>query len=233
MKSKDKKNSHSKRKKKIREISSYKFQFNPKVKHKTKIESKNKNKKVKYNYSNSKISAKSFNQKPTSNLIGDYNSLSKNNNFSSVSYSNIAFSDMEHIKKNENNILDESSKFNNEDNSLIQTNMTYSLTSNNNKMSINELNYTYKGKKDSNKSSKNYKKDIRDNAYAKRAAYSMMNENKKASNHSMYNLSNKAIKNNFETSLKRFDDKSNNDINYKTFNESNLDKDLKVKKNLE
>ena len=239
MKSKDKKNSHSKRKKKIREIISYKFQFNTKAKHKINIESKNKNKakeknkKVKYINSHSKISAKSFNQKPTSSLISDYKSLSKNNNFSAVSYSNIAFSDMEHIKKNENNILDESSKFNNEDNTLFQTNMTYSLTSNNNKMNINELNYTYKGKKDDIKSSKNYKKDISDNAYAKRASYSMMNENKKSSNHSKYNLSKKAIKSTFETSLKRFDNKSNNDINYKKFKESNLDKDLKNKKNLE
>ena len=240
MKSKDKNNnSHNKRKKKIREISSYKFQLNTKVKHKTNIDSRNKNKakeknkKYKYVYSNSKISAKSFNQKPKSSLIKEYNTLSKNNNFNAVSYSNIAFSDMEHIKKNENNILDESSKFNNDDNTLIQTNMTYSLSSNNNKMNINELNYTYKGKKDSIKSSKNCKKDIHDNTYAKRAAFSIMNENKKTSNHSMYNLSNKTIKNKIENSLKRFDDKSNNNINNKNFNESKLDKGLKSKKNLE
>ena len=242
MKSKDKSNnSHSKRKKKSREINSYKFQFNTRVKYKTNIDSKNKNKnktkeknkKFKYIYSNSKISAKSFNQNPTSSLIRDYNALSKNNNFNAASYSNILFSDIEHIKKNENNILDESSKFNNDDNTLIQTNMTYSLSSNNNKMNINELNCTYKEKKDGIKSSKNFKKDIRDNAFAKRASYSMMNKNKKASNHSMHNLSNKAIKNKFETSLKRFDNKSNKEIKYKNFNESNLYKDLKSKKKLE
>ena len=61
----------------------------------------------------------------------------------------------------------------------------------------------------------------------------MMNKNKNASNHSMHNLSNKAIKNKFETSLKRFDNKSNKEIKYKNFNESNLYKDLKSKKKLE
>ena len=242
MKSKDKSNnSHSKRRKKSREITSYKFQFNTRAKNKTitdsksknKNKAKEKNKSFKYAYSNSKISDKSFNQKPTSSLIRDYNSLSKNKNLNAVSYSNIAFSDIEHIKKNENNILDESSKLTNDDNTLIQTNMTYSLSSNNNKMNINELNCTYKGKKNSIKSCKNFKKDIRDNAHAKRAAYSMMNKNRKGSNHSMYNLSNKAIKNNFETSLKRFDNKSNNDINRKNFNKSNLYKDLENKKKLE
>ena len=231
MKSKDKSNnSHSKGKKKIREINSYKFHFNTRVKHKTNIDSKNKNKNKskdknknsKYIYSNSNISAKSFNQKPTSSLIRDYNALSKNNNYNAVSYSNIAFSDMEHIKKNENNILDESSKFNNEDNTLIQTNMTYSLSSNNNKMNINELNYTYKEKKDGIKSKKNSKKDIHDKAYGKRASHSMMNTKLKASNHSMYNLSNKNKKNNFETSL------IDNDINSKNFN-----KNLNNKKKLE
>jgi len=227
MKSKDKSNnSHSKGKKKIREINSYKFHFNTRVKHKTNIDSKNKNKNKskdknknsKYIYSNSNISAKSFNQKPTSSLIRDYNALSKNNNYNAVSYSNIAFSDMEHIKKNENNILDESSKFNNEDNTLIQTNMTYSLSSNNNKMNINELNYTYKEKKDGIKSKKNSKKDIHDKAYGKRASHSMMNTKLKASNHSMYNLSNKNKKNNFETSL------IDNDINSKNFNKNVINK---------
>jgi len=227
MKSKDKSNnSHSKGKKKIREINSYKFHFNTRVKHKTNIDSKNKNKNKskdknknsKYIYSNSNISAKSLNQKPTSSLIRDYNALSKNNNYNAVSYSNIAFSDMEHIKKNENNILDESSKFNNEDNTLIQTNMTYSLSSNNNKMNINELNYTYKEKKDGIKSKKNSKKDIHDKAYGKRASHSMMNTKLKASNHSMYNLSNKNKKNNFETSL------IDNDINSKNFNKNVINK---------
>jgi len=227
MKSKDKNNnSHSKGKKKIREINSYKFHFNTRVKHKTNIDSKNKNKNKskdknknsKYIYSNSNISAKSFNQKPTSSLIRDYNALSKNNNYNAVSYSNIAFSDMEHIKKNENNILDESSKFNNEDNTLIQTNMTYSLSSNNNKMNINELNYTYKEKKDGIKSKKNSKKDIHDKAYGKRFSHSMMNTKLKVSNHSMYNLSNKNKKNNFETSL------IDNDINSKNFNKNVINK---------
>ena len=242
MKSKDKSNnSHSKRKKKIREINSYKFQFNTRVKHRANIDSKiknknktkEKNKNIKYISSNSDISAKSFNQKPTSSLIRDYNVLSKNNNFNAISYSNIAFSDIEHIKKNENNILDESSKFNNEDNTLIQTNMTYSLSSNNNKMNISELNCTNKGKKTGIKSNKNSQKDIHDNAYVKKAAYSMINENKKASNHNMNNLSNKAIKSSFETSLKRFDNKLTNDINFKNLNKSSLDKNLKNKKKLE
>ena len=227
MKSKDKNNnSHSKGKKKIREINSYKFHFNTRVKHKTNIDSKNKNKNKskdknknsKYIYSNSNISAKSFNQKPTSSLIRDYNALSKTNNYNAVSYSNIAFSDMEHIKKNENNILDESSKFNNEDNTLIQTNMTYSLSSNNNKMNINELNYTYKEKKDGIKSKKNSKKDIHDKAYGKRFSHSMMTTKLKVSNHSMYNLSNKNKKNNFETSL------IDNDINSKNFNKNVINK---------
>lgn len=238
MKSTDKNsNSHSKKKKKTREINSYKFHFNTQAKHKTSLVSKNKNKnkskKNKEINSNSYISAKSFNQKPTPSLIRDYNALSKNNKFNVVSYSNYAFSDMEHIKKNENNILDESSKFNNEDNTLIQTNMTYSLSSNNNKMNINELSCANKGKKDGIKNNKNSKKDIHDSTYTKRAAYSMMNKNRKASNHSMNNLSNKAIKSNFETSLKKFDDKLNNDINLKNFNESNLDRDLNNKKKLE
>ena len=242
MKSKDKSNnSHSKRKKKIREINSYKFQFNTRIKHKANIDSKiknknktkEKNKNIKYISSNSDISAKSFNQKPTSSLIRDYNVLSKNNNFNAISYSNIAFSDIEHIKKNENNILDESSKYNNEDNTLIQTNMTYSLSSNNNKMNISELNCTNKGKKTGIKSNKNSQKDIHDNAYVKKAAYSMINENKKASNQNMNNLSNKAIKSSFETSLKRFDNKLTNDINFKNLNKSSLDKNLKNKKKLE
>ena len=244
MKSKDKNNnSHNKRKKKIREIDSYNFQFNTRIKHKTNIDSKNKNKnksieknknkKCMYSNSNSNISAKSFNQNPTSSFIREYNALSKNNNFNTNSYPNIAFSDLEHIKKNENNILDESSKFNNEDNTLIQTNMTYSLSSNNNKMTINEFNCSNKGKKAGIKSNKSSNKDIHDNAYLKKVAYSMMNENKKASNHSMYNLSNKAIKSNFGTSLKRYDEKLTNDVNFKYLNEANLDKNLKSKKNLE
>ena len=242
MKSQDKSNnSYNKGKKKAREINSYKFQFNARIKHKTNIDNQNKNKNksketnksIKYIYSNSNISAKSFNQKPTSSLIRDYDTISKNNNFNAVSYSNIAFSDIEHIKKNENNILDESSKFNNEDNTLIQTNMTYSLSSNNNKMSLNELNCTNKEKKTDIKGNKNSKKDIHDYAYVKKVAYSMMNENKKTSNNSKHNLSNKAIKSSFETSFKRFENKLSNDINFKNLIKSNIDKNIKNKKKLE
>ena len=107
--------SHSKPKKKIREINSYKIQFKTKVKQKSNLNSKEKDKIQKSNnkYSQSNLSIKTYNQKPSSSLIKEYNSNPQLNN-NAISYSNYAFSELEQSKKNDNNIF-KSSKIKNED----------------------------------------------------------------------------------------------------------------------
>lgn len=232
MKSKDKSQSKSsRRKKKIREINSYKIQFKSKIKQNTNLSSKDKSKskpktkdkKNKCIYTQSNISAKTFIQKPTSSIINEYNKISHNNN-NAVSYSNFAVSDMDNLKKNQNNILNESSKYNNEDyNTLVQTNRSQSNNSNN-KLNINDLNNNKLSlRKNNNINSKGVSAgdSLNKNVFLKKAANSVMNENKKIDNNFSYNLPNNIFKSNFDTSLKKFENKLN-ELNFENFNKLNL-----------
>ena len=145
------------------------------------------------------------------------------------------------MKKNENNILNESFKYNNEDyNTLVQTNMSHSNNSNN-KMNINDLNKSSNNKlslrKNNDANSKVVSADdsLNKNMFLKKAAKSMINENKKIDNNFSYNLPNNVFKNNFDTSLKKFEHKLN-ELNLDNFNKINLGKieqNLKNKKLLE
>ena len=246
MKSKDKSQSKSsRRKKKIREINSYKIQFKSKIKQNTNLSSKDKSKskpktKDKNNkciYTQSNISAKTFIQKPTSSIINEYNKISHNNN-NAVSYSNFAVSDMDNLKKNQNNILNESSKYNNEDyNTLVQTNRSQSNNSNN-KLNINDLNNNKLSLRNNNvvnNKGVSAGDSLNKNVFLKKAANSVMNENKKIDNNFSYNLPNNIFKSNFDTSLKKFENKLN-ELNFENFNKLNLgniEQNLKNKKLLE
>ena len=246
MKSKDKSQSKSsRRKKKIREINSYKIQFKSKIKQNTNLSSKDKSKskpktKDKNNkciYTQSNISAKTFIQKPTSSIINEYNKISHNNN-NAVSYSNFAVSDIDNLKKNENIILSESSKYNNEDyNTLVQTNRSQSNNSNN-KLNINDLNNNKLSLRKNNvvnNKGVSAGDSLNKNVFLKKAANSVMNENKKIDNNFSYNLPNNIFKSNFDTSLKKFENKLN-ELNFENFNKLNLgniEQNLKNKKLLE
>jgi hypothetical protein len=252
MKSKDRSQSKSsRRKKKIREINSYKIQFKTKIKQntnltskgskdKSKSKTKNKDKNNKYMYTQSNISAKTYIHKPTSSIINKYYKTSHNNN-NAISYSNFAVSNMDNLKKNEKNILNESLKYNNEDyNTLIQTNMSQSNNSNN-KLNLNDLNKSSSNKLSFRKNNDlNSKVDsagdsLNKNIFLKKAAKSMANENKKIDNNFSYNLPNNAFKSNFDTSLKKFENKLS-ELNLENFNKINLgniEQNLKNKKLLE
>jgi len=246
MKSKDKSQSKSsRRKKKIREINSYKIQFKSKIKQNTNLSSKDKSKskpktKDKNNkciYTQSNISAKTFIQKPTSSIINEYNKISHNNN-NAVSYSNFAVSDIDNLKKNENIILSESSKYNNEDyNTLVHTNRSQSNNSNN-KLNINDLNNNKLSLRKNNvvnNKGVSAGDSLNKNVFLKKAANSVMNENKKIDNNFSYNLPNNIFKSNFDTSLKKFENKLN-ELNFENFNKLNLgniEQNLKNKKLLE
>ena len=238
--------SHSKPKKQLRETNSYQVQFKIRVKNKSKIDSKDKSKsksKDKNSKNNknintqSTVSAKTYNLKPTSSLIKE------NINNNAVSYSNFAFSEMERSKKDDNNILCDSYKYNNED--LLQNNLTYS--NNSNKLNINDLSNNSKNMKISSKQSnrnninndnninKNKNRIILKNNFSKRAAYSQMNENQNIIGIESYNISKNNYKNKFDTSLKRIDEKLNNDLelNYNKMNLENIEHNLNNKKILE
>jgi len=252
MKSKDKSQSKSsRRKKKIREINSYKIQFKTKIKQntnltckdskdKSKSKTKNKDKSNKYIYTQSNISTKTYIHKPTSSIINEYNKTSQNN-INAASYSNFAVSNMDNLKKNENNILNESFKYNNEDyNTLVQTNMSGSHNSNN-KLNINDLNKSSNNKlslrKNNNLNSKvvSAGDSLNKNIFLKKAAKSMVNENKKIDNNFSYNLPKNTFKGNFDTSLKKFENKLS-ELNLENFNKINLgniEQNLKNKKLLE
>ena len=252
MKSKDRSQSKSsRRKKKIREINSYKIQFKTKIKQntnltskgskdKSKSKTKNKDKNNNYMYTQSNISAKTYIHKPTSSIINKYYKTSHNNN-NAISYSNFAISNMDNLKKNEKNILNESLKYNNEDyNTLIQTNMSQSNNSNN-KLNLNDLNKSSSNKLSFRKNNDlNSKVDsagdsLNKNIFLKKAAKSMANENKKIDNNFSYNLPNNAFKSNFDTSLKKFENKLS-ELNLENFNKINLgniEQNLKNKKLLE
>ena len=235
-KSKEKnQNSLPKQKKKLREINSYKFQFKTKIKQKSNINSKekdkSKNKKNKFSQSN--ISVKTFNQKPTSSIIKEYNSQNINNN-NAISYSNYAFSEMEQTKKIDNNIFIDSSKYNSEEYNT--------LLSSNNKMDINDLSNTNNKKismrMDKNNYNYNIERDIdfQKNNFSKRAAYSMLNENEKKFDNSSYNISSNLKKYNYKTSLERLENKLNSELDIKSFKKKsleNMEKDLKNKNELE
>lgn len=243
MSSKEKgQNSRSKQKKKLRETNSYKIQFKTKKNNnKSNPHSKDKDKKINKNnkctYSNSNISAKTYNQKPTSSIIRDFNNQSQNNNNNAISYSNYAFSEIEQSKKNQNNELyDDSIKNNNEDyNSLHQS------KNDNNKMDINDLNNTNNKKKSVKRKTDikvNNDKDFQNNDFSKRAAYSTMNDNQKKFGNFFYNTSKigKDNRNIYETSLKRLDDKLNNRLNPNNFKKitiENEEKDYKFENELE
>ena len=212
-------NSHSKPIKKLRETNSYKIQFKTKVKQKSNINSKekDKNKKKSNKYSQSNISVKTYNQKPSSSLIKEYNSNPQINN-NAISYSNYALSEMEQSKKNDNNLF-QTSKFNNEDyNTLLNS---Y------NKMDINDLTNTNNKKntiieKDNNnyQISYNNQENMSKHLFPKKAAYSMFNENEKNFEQFSYNLSNNIKNYKYETSIKRFDELNNklDKNNIKTLN---------------
>lgn len=235
-KSKEKsQNSHSKPKKKIRETNSYKIQFKTKIKQKSNLNSKDKdkskNKKNKYSQSN--ISAKTFNQKPTSSIIKEYNSQTNIYNNNAISYSNYAFSEMGQSKKVDNNILCESLKYNNDDYNTL-------LCSNNNKMEINDLgnanNNKFCKKNKNNRKKVDKDNDFGKNIFSKKAAKSMVNENEKMYDNYIYNSVNNCKKNNYETSLKRLDNKLNKEIDIKSFKKINLEiieKDIKNKNEFE
>ena len=105
MSSKEKgQNSRSKQKKKLRETNSYKIQFKTKKNNnKSNPHSKDKDKKINKNnkctYSNSNISAKTYNQKPTSNIIRDYNNQSQINNNNAISIRIMLFQKLNNLKK--------------------------------------------------------------------------------------------------------------------------------------
>ena len=236
-KSKEKnQNSHPKQKKKLREIDSYKFQFKTKIKQKSNINSKekdkSKNKKNKFSQSN--ISVKTFNQKPTSSIIKEYNSQNINNN-NAISYSNYAFSEMEQTKKIDNNIFIDSSKYNSEEYNT--------LLSSNNKMDINDLSNTNNKKismriNDKNNYNYNIERDIdfQKNNFSKRAVYSMLNENEKKFDNNSYNIPSNLKKYNYKTSLERLENKLNSELDIKSFKKKsleNMEKDLKNKNELE
>ena len=235
-KSKEKnQNSLPKQKKKLREINSYKFQFKTKIKQKSNINSKekDKSKNKKNQFSQSNISVKTFNQKPTSSIIKEYNSQNINNN-NAISYSNYAFSEMEQTKKIDNNIFIDSSKYNSEEYNT--------LLSSNNKMDINDLSNTNNKKIsmriDKNNYNYNIERDIdfQKNNFSKRAAYSMLNENEKKFDNSSYNISSNLKKYNYKTSLERLENKLNSELDIKSFKKKsleNMEKDLKNKNELE
>ena len=235
--------SRSKQKKKPREIDSYKIQFKTKIKNnKSNQNSKDKDKKInksiKYTYSN--ISAKTYNnQKPTSSIIKEYNTQSQINSNNAISYSNYAFPLMENSKKNENNELNESSKYNNEDyNTFLQ-----SINNSNNKLDINDLNNTINKKISTRQNDNNMNHninndvDVQNNYFSKRAAYSVINENQKKLGNYSYNISNNDNNRNmYETSLKRLDDKLNNKLdpkNFKIIKFENMEQNLKYGNELE
>ena len=235
-KSKEKsQNSHHKQKKKTREIDSYKIQFKTKIKQKSNINSKekdkSKNKKNKYSQSN--ISAKTFNQQPTSSIIKEYNSQNIMNNNNAMSYSNYAFSEMEQSKKKENNIFIDTLKYNNDEYNT--------LLSSNNKMDINDLSSANNKKismriNDNNNYNIERDNDFQKNKFSKRAAYSMFNENEKILDDNSYYISSNLKKNNYETSLKRLENKLNNELDMKSFKKmglENIENNLKNKNELE
>ena len=223
--------SHSKPKKKIREINSYKIQFKTKVKQKSNLNSKEKDKIQKSNnkYSQSNLSIKTYNQKPSSSLIKEYNSNPQLNN-NAISYSNYAFSELEQSKKSDN-IIFKSSKIKNEDYNTF-------LCSNN-KLNINDLNITNNKnisliEKDNNKNIQiNNKNDnFSKITFPKKAAKSMFNENEKNYENLSYNLSHNIKNYKYETSLKRLDEKLKSNLEKKNIKKLNLEEDnINYKKN--
>ena len=200
-KSKDKNsNSHSKNRKKLRETNSYKVLFKSKNKRKTNLDNKDNTKsksKNKNKYSDSNISAKTYIQKQKSSLINEYNSCNQLNNNKAVSYSNYAFSEMEQSKRNENNIFNESSKYNEDVNTLIN--------SNNYRMDIADLNNTNNKKSSGRRKQKSNDRinninseNFQNNNFSKKAAYSVLNENEKIIENNTYNISSTNNRYNYE-----------------------------------
>ena len=237
MKSKEKgQNSRSKQKKKLRDTNSYKIQFKVKAKNnKEKKINKLNSKKTASSNSISNISVKTYNQKPNSSIIKEYNNQIQNkNNNNAISYSNYAFPEMEQSKKIpiQNNELCESSKFNNEDYNYNYSSLANSK-SNNNKMDVNDLSINTKVYKNNYYNiNDNNDKDLFQNDYfnsnldfSKRAAYSLINDNLKRYGNNSYNFSkfDKNPKHIYETSLKRLDDKLKLRLEHDKFNKIQIE----------